>query len=237
MKLLSKSDIKKTKSDGLERVREINEYVSKKNKELNDLKIKFDERKKIILTDFVVFAEKITQDKNKLESTLSSTEEKKDFALHSLATISVDANEKYEQAKDSRERVAKIQIDLEVREKNVNNKSSELRDREHMLNTLAADVSERSLIARLDERDIELLKVKTNIEFTAREKKIKSDEESIMNRLGELGMAAQANKKTAQLLKEREKQFEEEMRIEKIKLKDGRETLERAFQELRSKQK
>lgn len=237
MNLLDKKEIKKIKDDELARAQKINEYMSAKTRELNDFKKEHEDKKKAILSDFVAFAQGIARQKSGLESGLSTTEERKLTAFNSLASLSVNAEGKYELAKKIESTFSLREEKLGKREVKLEERIKVIDERENMLNGRASSLSARSQVVQVEEDRLEIKKIQANTDILEREKKIKRQEQVIDDRLIDLNLAAQANKKTAELLEERERQINEDLRIEKIQLKDGREALARGFEELRNKQK
>lgn len=237
MKILSKKEVKSVKNTELDKVKVISDYISRRTKELNIFKLDIQKQKQVILEEFLRFQEDLLQRKDEIQNSVSSLETKRDMAFNALSRLSFEAEDKFRLAKEIENKTSIKEQNISQREAKIETRNNEIDEREQILNTRALSLSKRSEVIAREEGELENLKIKNNTEFITRESKVKRQEQSISERLNELSLSAQANVKTAELLKEREKEFEEYMKKEKALLADGRETLARAFANLKSKQK
>lgn len=235
-KLLSPKAIKDAKTNDFERAKEMENYMTEKTLELNEFKRKTEEQKRSILEDFVTFARKIAHQKQELQRENDTKEEKRQKSFDSLARLSLGAENNYRLAQEIEDKTNQREDKLNDREERLNNRENKLDGRENMLSDRASNLSVRDSKLKDAENDLEDRKISVDLDITRREKKIEHHEERIEERLGELSLAAQANEKTAELLKDKESKFKKEMADEYRLLKDRRETLDRGFEELRLKQ-
>lgn len=236
MRLLSTNEVKKASQKQTDRGREIDKHITKKTRELNEFRDRYEKEKKKILDDFVAFAEDITGRKTQLEGRFASLEAKKGQAFKSLSDLSARAEKRFGEAQAIEATFDVREHNLEAREAKLNEDRKKTDERESNLNTLAEDLSaERKRLDKYDD-DLQSRANKIAANLQERENVVGKKEEQVEKRLEELNLSIEANNSTAKLLELREKEFEKYKEEQEKLLQDKRETLDRAWNELSTKQ-
>lgn len=236
MRLLSTKEIKKASQIEKDRARAIDKHIAVKTKELNDYSESFEKKKKIILDDYIAFAEKITGQKTKLESKFASLEERKGLAFKSLSELLGVADKKFEEANKVEATFSVRERNLEEREKNTTEKEKKNVEFEKDLIARADKIALGADENKAYENRLQDRANKIAANFQERENVLAKKEDEVEKRLDELALGIDANNSTAKLLELREQRFEKHVRDEERLLQDKRDTLNRGFNELSTKQ-
>lgn len=237
MHLLSQKEVKKASVKQKDKGREIDEYLSKKTKELNEFKDAYEKKKKVILDDFVSFAEDIAGQRSKLEGRFASLEERKGVTFKSLSDLSTKAEKKLEEAQRIESAFDVKERNLEAREDNVKDATKRNEECEKVTNTRAEFLSRKAKDITECEQDLNRRKTEFASKVQQKENVLTSKEKKIDDRLEELRLGIEANDNMADLLELRETNFEQYKKDQERLLQDKRDTLNRGFSELSTKQR
>lgn len=235
MHLLSEREIKNKGNEELDRVRKIDTYLSTKTKELNIFKFEIEKQKQVLLDDFIKFKENITKERDNLNSDIGAIRKEKEKDYSFLSQLTIQANEKIRLAEELEKKLVNRESQLCTREESLKKRLESIDISERQLKDKEALINCELETLKRDQYNQELENKATTLEFGTREKNIKIKEKYIENKLFEINLGMEANKKNSSMLKEREIEFKKNIEVEKIKLSDSRSTLDRAWTEFRNK--
>lgn len=244
MKLLSPKELKDKRGQSAQQAREIDQSLAKKTKELNAFRDEHERKKKRILDEYIAFAEKVAGDLALLETGNATNKERKAQASRSLSALIVEANKKFESAKEIEELTEKHSANLLQREQKLIDDRKKLDERGAMVSAEAEKVGNAKDALNKAHDDFEREKRADNIRLEKRTEAMEKREKGLDSRENDLERAIISLERSVTILEGEKRQLDEQKKRndkenaeEKRAIADSRATLDRAWAELRRQQK